>query len=197
MKRPVFHELGCKILFSYVIYAQLNFITRLEGTNVEQRYSNAYSQPWCWKKDGWSVPLPCRFIPRKDLVPTVEQAGWALGSVCSRVAILAELYPPRFFIYQGSFFFSTFFPPLVCNILRHNVRLSLTLLTNKLLELFTVSHVIGLPFCSFSSCCVVGTRATTLKPILRHREVCCVPHYQSSVKGTVPENKSTATETLL
>jgi len=34
MKRPAFHELQCK-MFSYVIYAQFNFITRLEGTNVE------------------------------------------------------------------------------------------------------------------------------------------------------------------
>jgi hypothetical protein len=30
---------------------------------------------------GWSAPLPGRFIPGKDLVPIVQEAGWAPGPV--------------------------------------------------------------------------------------------------------------------
>jgi hypothetical protein len=29
----------------------------------------------------WSTPRPCRFTPRKDPVPIVQEAGWASGPV--------------------------------------------------------------------------------------------------------------------
>ena len=30
---------------------------------------------------GWSTPRPCRFIPGKDPVPVVYEAGWLPGPV--------------------------------------------------------------------------------------------------------------------
>jgi hypothetical protein len=42
---------------------------------------------------GWSAPCPGRFIPEKDLIPTVQEAEWAPGPVWTYVKNLA---PPGF-----------------------------------------------------------------------------------------------------
>ena len=38
---------------------------------------------------GWSAPRPGRFTPRKDLVPIVQEAGWAPGPVWTGAENLA------------------------------------------------------------------------------------------------------------
>ena len=38
---------------------------------------------------GWSTPRPGRFTPRKDPVPTVQEAGWAAGPVWKGAGNLA------------------------------------------------------------------------------------------------------------
>jgi hypothetical protein len=43
---------------------------------------------WHWR-GGWSAPRPGCFTPRKDPVPTVQEAGWAPGPVCTRAKNLA------------------------------------------------------------------------------------------------------------
>jgi hypothetical protein len=38
---------------------------------------------------GWSAPSPGRFTPRKDPVPSVQEAGWAPGTVWTGAENLA------------------------------------------------------------------------------------------------------------
>ena len=49
-------------------------LTKAEG---EWRYSSTLSLTSALGGGGWSAPRPGRFTPRKDLVPTVQEAGWA------------------------------------------------------------------------------------------------------------------------
>jgi hypothetical protein len=44
--------------------------------------------------DGWSAPRPGRFIPGKDPVPIVQEAGWATGPVwtCAKNPIYTVLF---------------------------------------------------------------------------------------------------------
>jgi hypothetical protein len=43
------------------------------------------------RRCGWSAPRPGRFTPRKDLVPIVQEAGWAPGPVWSCAKNLAPI----------------------------------------------------------------------------------------------------------
>jgi hypothetical protein len=48
------------------------------------------------RRGGWSAPRPGRFIPGKDPVPIVQEAGWAPGPVWTDVKYLA---PRDFFLF--------------------------------------------------------------------------------------------------
>ena len=47
----------------------------------EQRYSSTPSSPLLLERGRWLTPCPYCSIPRKDLVPIVQEAGWAPGQV--------------------------------------------------------------------------------------------------------------------
>jgi len=48
-----------------------------DGPEREQWYSSIPSLTPALDWGGWTTPQPCRFIPGKDPVPTVREAGWA------------------------------------------------------------------------------------------------------------------------
>jgi hypothetical protein len=50
-----------------------------KGPEGEQRYTSTLSLTLALDGCGWSIPRPIRFTPRKDLVPIVQEAGWAPG----------------------------------------------------------------------------------------------------------------------
>ena len=50
-----------------------------EGPEGEKRYGSTLSLTSALDKGGWSMPHLCHFTPRKDSVPTVQEAGWVLG----------------------------------------------------------------------------------------------------------------------
>jgi hypothetical protein len=52
-----------------------------KGPEGQQRYSSSLSLILALDGGEWSIPCPCHFTPGKDLVPTVQQAGWAKGLV--------------------------------------------------------------------------------------------------------------------
>jgi hypothetical protein len=47
----------------------------------EKRYSSILSLTWAPDGGGWARQRPGRFIPGKEVVPTVYEAGWAPGPV--------------------------------------------------------------------------------------------------------------------
>ena len=52
-----------------------------KGPEGKQKYSSTSSLTSALDRDGWSMPRPSHFTPRKDLVPNVWEAGWAPGPV--------------------------------------------------------------------------------------------------------------------
>jgi hypothetical protein len=72
---------------------KVHLITGHEGPEVEYRYSSTLSLTSAIDGDGWSTPRPGRFIPGKDPVPIVQEAGWTPGSVWTGAENLAP--PPR------------------------------------------------------------------------------------------------------
>jgi hypothetical protein len=52
-----------------------------ESPEVEYRYSSTLTLTSALDGGGWSTPCPGRFIPGKDQVPIVQEAGWAPGTV--------------------------------------------------------------------------------------------------------------------
>ena len=56
-------------------------MTGNEGPEVEWRYSLTLSLTSALYIGGLSTLRPGRFIPGKDPVPIVEEAGWAPGAV--------------------------------------------------------------------------------------------------------------------
>ena len=84
-----------------------------QSPDWEQRYNSTLSLTSALDGGGWSTPRSGRFTPGKDLVPIVQEAGWAPGPVWTgseksrpyrdsipgpsspqRVAILTELSGP-------------------------------------------------------------------------------------------------------
>ena len=55
----------------------------------EQMYSSTLSSTSALDGGGWSTPIPGRFIPGKDPVPIVQEAGWAPGPVWTGAENLA------------------------------------------------------------------------------------------------------------
>jgi len=47
-----------------------------ESPEVEYRYSSTLTLTSALDGGGWSTPCPGRFIPGKDQVPIVQEAGW-------------------------------------------------------------------------------------------------------------------------
>ena len=60
-----------------------------EGPEGEQMYSSTLPSTSALDGGGYSTPRPGRFTPGKDPVPTVQEAGWALGPVWTGVENLA------------------------------------------------------------------------------------------------------------
>jgi hypothetical protein len=56
-------------------------------------YSSAFPSTSALDGVGWSTPHPGRFIPGKDPVPIVQEAGWAPGPVWT---VAENLAPPGF-----------------------------------------------------------------------------------------------------
>ena len=53
----------------------------LKAQRGEKRYSSTLSLTSALDGGRWSTPHSGRFTPRKDLVPIVQEAGWAPGPV--------------------------------------------------------------------------------------------------------------------
>jgi hypothetical protein len=73
-----------------VIKGKCHPITGYEGTEGEERYSSTLSLTSALDGGGWSTPRPGRFIPGNDLVPIVQEAGWAPGQVWTGAENLAS-----------------------------------------------------------------------------------------------------------
>ena len=60
-----------------------------EGPEGEQMYSSTLPSTAVIGEGGWSTPLPGRFTPGKDPVPSVQEAGWAPGQIWTGAENLA------------------------------------------------------------------------------------------------------------
>ena len=72
-------------------------MTGHEGTEWgEHVYNTNISLTLVLYVKGWSTPRPGRFIPTKDPVPAVEEAGWASGPVwiCAENLASTEIRSP-------------------------------------------------------------------------------------------------------
>ena len=52
-----------------------------EGPEGEQTYSSTLPSTSALDGGGWSTPRPGRFIPGKDPIPIIKEAGWAPAPV--------------------------------------------------------------------------------------------------------------------
>jgi hypothetical protein len=61
------------------IKSKVNTTTCHKGTEGEMRYSSTLSLTLALDGGWWLMPCPCRFTPRHDSLPIVQEAGWAPG----------------------------------------------------------------------------------------------------------------------
>ena len=71
------------------IYIEVHPRTGHEGPEGEERFSSTLSLTLALQVGRWSTPRPGRFIPGKDPVPDVQEAGWAPGPVWTGAENLA------------------------------------------------------------------------------------------------------------
>ena len=68
---------------------KIRHITDHEGSKKELRYSATLSSTSALEGCGSLTPRPCHFTPERDTVPTVQEAGWAVGPVWTNKENLA------------------------------------------------------------------------------------------------------------
>ena len=100
MHSAVLPDLAVCISSSAVMYNNKGrSITGHEGPQGEYIYSSTLSLTSALEGGEWSTPRPGRFTPGKDLVPIVQEAGWALRPVWTGAGKLAPptriRYPDR------------------------------------------------------------------------------------------------------
>ena len=69
------------ICFSKTSKSKVHLGRGHEGPDGEEIYSSTLPSTLALAGGGWSTPHPGCFTPGKDPVPTVQEAGWALGPV--------------------------------------------------------------------------------------------------------------------